>query len=250
MGLQHMEVCAINPTTRSDSPTQAGNAKDALIAETKAMAVALENTARQVADNLATLRDRHGMSQRDLAAAMNKSPGWVNGLLAWREAGFSEGGPFGGTARRKKERVQRAEHRKARTRKAETNEAKSSTSGNRLFEAAQGFYKSELAGIDDKTFDRVIGMLVEWRQASKAKASGQANDNKQAANSAVAGKIGKEPVKSREGFSEAAKGSIAAAVSGNDIDPEQSAADREAANSNLAIPDDGSIPPFLRREAA
>ena len=114
----------------------------------------------------------------------------------------------------------------------------------------QGFYKSELAGIDDKTFDRVIGLLVEWRQASKAKASGQTNDNKQAANSAVAGKIGKEPVKSREGFSEAAKRPIAAAVSGNDIDPEQSAANRKAANSNLAIPDDGSIPPFLRREAA
>lgn len=235
--------------THTDSPVQAGTSKDDLIAETKAMAVALENTARQVADNLATLRDRHGMSQRDLAAAMNKSAGWVNGLLAWREASFSEGGPFGGTVRRKKERVQRAEHRKARTRKAETHKAKSSASGNRLFEAAEGFYKSELAGIDDKTFDRVIGMLVEWPQASKAKASGQANDNEQGANSAVAIKIGKEPLRTLDGSSESAKPPIVAAA-GNDVDPERSAADRKAANSNLAIPDDGSIPLALRRTAA
>jgi transcriptional regulator with XRE-family HTH domain len=229
----------MNPTTHSDSPAQAGSSKDDLIAETRAMAVSLENTARQVADNLATLRDRHGMSQRDLAAAMKKSPGWVNGLLAWREAGFSEGGPFGGTERRKKERVQRAEHRKARTRK-------SSNTGNRLLEATEAL-GDELEGADRGTLDKVIARLIErWEGA---KASPKAVSVTLPVTDTPVVKIGKEPVKSLDGFSENAKQQIAAAIAGNSVDPEQSAAERKAANANLALPNDGSIPDFLRRAA-
>jgi hypothetical protein len=90
-----------------------GASKADLIRDTRSMVTALDCSTRQIADNLATLRDRHGMSQRDIAAEIGKSPAWVNRMLAWRLADFPEDTPFGGTERRERESVQRAEHRQA-----------------------------------------------------------------------------------------------------------------------------------------
>jgi uncharacterized protein (DUF1697 family) len=185
------------------------------------------------------------LAQADIGKAVGKTQGWVSQMLSWREADFPPEGPFAAAHRRAKKKILAANNRPAK-RKAKASQA----TGNVLFDAAEAFYRSELEEADDATFDRVIGMLVEWRRASKAKASGQPNESRQAANSAVAIKIGKEPVKSLDGFSENAKRQIAVAVAGNGVDAEQSAADRKAANSNLAMPDDGSIPDFLRRTAA
>ena len=84
-----------------------------LIAETKALVVSTDNTLRQIADNLARMQKDFCMTQRDIAAEIGKSAAWVNRLLTWRNEGFPEDTPFGGTERRKRERVQRAEHREA-----------------------------------------------------------------------------------------------------------------------------------------
>ena len=93
---------------------QAGTSKADLIRDTRSMVQALDNSTRQIADNLVALRDQHGMSQREIAAEIQKSVAWVNRMLAWRQAGFPEDTPFGGTERRKRETVQRAEHRAAK----------------------------------------------------------------------------------------------------------------------------------------
>src|SRR5271168_126971 len=100
--------------TSSESAVQAGTSKADLIRDTRSMVRALDNSTRQIADNLVALQDRHGMSQREIAAEIEKSAAWVNRMLAWRQAGFPEDTPFGGTERRKRESVQRAEHRVAK----------------------------------------------------------------------------------------------------------------------------------------
>jgi len=95
----------------TESAAQAGTSKTDLIRDTRCMVVALDSSTRQIADNLAALRDRHSMSQREIAAEIGKSAAWVNRMLTWRQAGFPDDTPFGGAERREKESVQRAEHR-------------------------------------------------------------------------------------------------------------------------------------------
>ncbi len=50
-----------------------GVSKADLIAETKAMVASINNASRQVATNLATMGDRHGMTQHDIGNAMGKT---------------------------------------------------------------------------------------------------------------------------------------------------------------------------------
>ena len=80
-------------STPSKSAPQPGTSKADLIAETKAMVISTDNTLRQIADNLASLRDGHHMSQREIAAAVGNEFAWVNRLLSSREEGFSEDTP-------------------------------------------------------------------------------------------------------------------------------------------------------------
>lgn len=138
--------------------------KTDLIAETKALVVSTDNTLRQIADNLARMQKYFCMSQREIAAEIGKSAAWVNRLLAWRNESFPEDTPFGGTARRERERVQRAEHR-----------------------------------------DEIKPTAVKLGNG--------------------------ETLKSLDGFGDAAKRQIAAAVAGDDVDPAASADRRKAENA-------------------
>lgn len=80
---------------------QAGTSKADLIAQTRdmiisceALAISLDNTGRQIADNLATLRDRDDMSLRQIGKALGKSHTWVKVMLDWRANAFAEACPF------------------------------------------------------------------------------------------------------------------------------------------------------------
>ena len=111
---------------------------------------------------------------------------------------------------------------------------------NQVFEAAATFFKAELAGLDNATFDHVMKMFAEWRQAAKT------TDSKAPTSPAVV-KIGKGTVKSFDNFGEDAKRQIAAAVAGNDTPPEISKEGRSAYYA-ASEEDDLGIPTFLRRE--
>src|SRR5438067_1054919 len=82
-------------TRESTSQGPLPTAKADLIAETQAMVISLNNTIRQVADNLAALRDRHDMTQQEIADALGKKQAWVSTMLKWRDEGLKEETPFG-----------------------------------------------------------------------------------------------------------------------------------------------------------
>ena len=80
---------------------QAGTSKADLIAQTRdmiisceALAISLDNAGRQIADNLATLRDRDDMSLRQIGKELGKSHTWVKVILDWRANAFAEACPF------------------------------------------------------------------------------------------------------------------------------------------------------------
>ena len=81
-----------------------GVSKSDLIAETKAMVASINNASRQVATNLATMRDRHGMTQHDIGNAMGKTQPWVSLMLKWHDDGFIEETPFGSFSKASRER--------------------------------------------------------------------------------------------------------------------------------------------------
>jgi hypothetical protein len=101
----------ISPTIRESASQEAPlpTSKADLIIATKALVTAINNTSRQVADNLATMRDRHSMSQRDIAAAMGKSQPWVQQMLEWHDGGFKTETPFGPASMATRKRAKRAE---------------------------------------------------------------------------------------------------------------------------------------------
>jgi hypothetical protein len=74
-----------------------------------------ENQLRMAADHIAAAEDK-GASQREIAAAVGKSPAWVNRLLQWRRSGYQDESAFGRQSRasRSRSRVQSAKRRSGR----------------------------------------------------------------------------------------------------------------------------------------
>lgn len=189
---------------------------------------------RAAADALATTREVHKTTQAKMAEGIGRSQGYVSKLLKWHQQGC-KGSPFGPTTK-----AARYSHANNRSAKPSTSTRKT-TSANRLFEAADTFYKSELAGVDDKTFDRVMEMFTTWRQAAKTA-------TRPSTTSPAVVKIGKETLKSLDGFSEDAKRRILAAAVGNSDDDGVAAMKAAHATNAASEPDDLDIPTFLRRE--
>jgi hypothetical protein len=84
----------------------------ALLKRAKGHIKAGEHRLRQAAEDIAKV-NATGMTQREIAKAVGKSLGWVNGLLQWRDAGFPDT-PFGPDSKAKRERaanVQAPEHK-------------------------------------------------------------------------------------------------------------------------------------------
>jgi hypothetical protein len=53
----------------------------------------------RAAELLALASKEHGASQREMAEAVGKSPGWVSALLKWRRNGYCDESPFGPTTK-------------------------------------------------------------------------------------------------------------------------------------------------------
>jgi hypothetical protein len=199
--------------TPDESPSSTGEMKPG--SEAALLAIAKDKTEagdragvehyRDAADALVTTWKTHKTPQRKMAEALGKSQPWVAQLLQWHREGCPAGSPF------LRSNISRTNKRAAS--KSSTSKRKTTPGPQRLFEAAGTFYKSQLAGVDDKTFDRVMKMFAEWRQAAKTAT------RPITAPTAVV-KIGKETLKSLDNFSEDAKRQIAAAATGNDIDTE------------------------------
>ena len=149
-----------------------GTSKDNLISDTRGLIegydhteTAQRNTARQIADNLAMLRDQHNMTQTDLGKVFGKAQGWVSGVLAWYEGGFKTDTPFGVSSKAARKR---AKARPAKYQATDKSSRRKTTSEpNRLFAVVDTFFKTELAALDDQAFDGVMKMFAERRQAAK-----------------------------------------------------------------------------------
>lgn len=153
---------------------------------------------RAAADALVTTWKTHKTPQRKMADALGKSQSWVAQLLQWHREGCPAGGPF------LRANVISRTNQRAKS-KPSTSKRKTTSAANWLFEEAEAFFKSELARLDDKTFDHVMKMFAEWRQAAKTTKP----------TTAVV-KLGNETLKSLDGFSDSAKQQIAAAVAGKE----------------------------------
>jgi hypothetical protein len=81
---------------------------DDLLSRAKVSIEAGDNHMRQAAEDIAAAKEQ-GAKQRQIAEAVGKSVGWVNGLLKWREAGY----PGTAFARDKRPHVQPAEQQVA-----------------------------------------------------------------------------------------------------------------------------------------
>ena len=223
----------LNPTSTGDNAGQLGQVE--MLARAKRHADAGDSAGiehyRAAAEDLTATWKAHKTPQRAMAVALGRSQSWVAQLLQWHREGCPAGGPF--------LRVNLSSRTTQRTKSKSPKRKATASPANRLFEAANAFYESELAGADDKMFDRVMKMFEERRQAAKAQRS-------QAVSVPIV-KIGKETLRSLDGFGEDAKRQIAAAVAGNDVPPETSKEERSAYYAAEAN-DDLSIPTFLRRE--
>jgi hypothetical protein len=92
---------------------------------------------RGAAEDLAAAVDQ-GATQREIAKAVGKSVGWVNGLLKWRKCGYPDDTPFGPQSKASREgaRVQATE----RTQKTKKSDARSDQA-----EAAAAHARAETA---------------------------------------------------------------------------------------------------------
>ena len=254
-------MSTINQTATTPST---GTSKDNLISDTRGLIegynhteTAQRNTARQIADNLAMLRDQHNMTQTDLGKVFGKAQGWVSQMLAWYDADFPAQGPFAAAHKRARKKILAANNRAA---KRSRSGRKTTSEPNRLLAVIDAFYEeAALDDVDDQAFDHVIRVLTERRQADKAKKGKATTTSAATEPPAVTAAEGvrlaasqgvtmtKPEVADCLRLANLSEGEfekeIAAAVAGNDINAEASAEEREAAHA--AISDD--IPPFLRR---
>lgn len=82
-----------NAVSPSDLPVSAMT-KEELLSRAKQNIDSCETPLRAAAEDIALACDQ-GATQREVAAAVGKSPAWVNRLLKWRSSGY-EGSAFGG----------------------------------------------------------------------------------------------------------------------------------------------------------
>ncbi len=213
-----------------------------VIASCKAQISAIGSSTKELATDLAKLRDRFGMTQAAIADAVSKKQPWVSHMLAWYDDDFNTDTPFGETSKAARKRAKARPAKYQATDKSSSGDAgastsepskskpTTSTSGTTTqpkkgspewqFNEAVYFFDHTLSKMDDANFARAMAMFNERRGAAKA-----VRPPVMASPAVV--KIGKETMKSLDGFSEAAKRQIA--VAGDDVDTEASTEQRTAA---------------------
>ncbi len=75
-----------------------------LLAEAKQLIQSGEKSLRAAVENMAAAHSR-GASQRQIADAVGRSPGWVNQLLQWRQGGYVGGTAFGMKSKASRQRA-------------------------------------------------------------------------------------------------------------------------------------------------
>jgi hypothetical protein len=103
-----------------------------------------EHKFREAAECLAEAR-KLGATQRQSAKAINKSAGWVNGLLRWRKAGY-KGTPFGPQSKAQRARVQSVKQ----SRRPMTTEEALAQKAQAEFQTARVALAEKLFGLDSK----------------------------------------------------------------------------------------------------
>jgi hypothetical protein len=79
-----------------------------LLRRAKSAIASGQSALHAAAEDIATAQEQ-GATQRQVAAAVDKSPAWVNRLLKWRESGYTDDTPFGPQAKASRQRAQRVQ---------------------------------------------------------------------------------------------------------------------------------------------
>ena len=75
-----------------------------VITSCKAQISAIGSSSKQLASDLAKLRDRFGLTQAAIADAVRKKQPWVSHMLDWYDADFKTDTPFGETSKAARQR--------------------------------------------------------------------------------------------------------------------------------------------------
>jgi hypothetical protein len=152
-----------------------------VITSCKAQISAIGSSTKELATDLAKLRDRFGMTQAAIAEAVGKKQPWVSHMLGWYDDDFKTDTPFGETSKaaRKRAKARPAKYQAtdksssgdadATKSKPTTSKPTTSTSGGTtqpkkgspewLFNEAVYFSYHTLEKMDDATFARAMAMF-------------------------------------------------------------------------------------------
>ena len=115
---------------------------------------------RHAAEHMGSAEDK-GASQRQIAAAVGKSVGWVNRILQWRRSGYRDDTPFGPESR--------ASRARARVQPAERGKTKSSSSSSG---------RDGLHNASRQRLIRLLGMLGSSNQNERISAAVKVEDHR------------------------------------------------------------------------
>ena len=101
MSESHTRISPSNGVSKADLLAQTRD----MIASYDGVEVSQDNTARQIADNFATLHDRERMTLREIGEGVGKSHTWVKVMLDWRAGGFCEARPFAARSKASREKA-------------------------------------------------------------------------------------------------------------------------------------------------
>jgi len=87
---------SVSPSKPETATVPIGTTKAEVLSNAK---VAIEGgeSRRDSAERFGVAEENFGATQREIAKAVGRSPGWVNCLLRWRRSGYKEKSPFGPT---------------------------------------------------------------------------------------------------------------------------------------------------------
>jgi hypothetical protein len=101
MSESHNRISPSTGVTKADLLAQTRD----MVASYDGVEISQDNTARQIADNFATLQDREHMTLREIGEGVGKSHTWVKVMLDWRAGGFCEARPFAARSKASREKA-------------------------------------------------------------------------------------------------------------------------------------------------
>ena len=90
------KTSSVSPPKPVTATVAIGTTKAEVLSNAK-VAIEAGESPRDSAERLGVAEENFGATQREIAKAVGRSPGWVNCLLRWRRSGYKEKSPFGPT---------------------------------------------------------------------------------------------------------------------------------------------------------